>query len=225
MKKKYKLILVSGSLKRIEKIEKEAQKYFKGAKGSHDWDHVERVYNLALKIGKKEKADLEILKLSAILHDIGRKHQDEVNGRIDHGETGAKLAKKILEKYNFERKKVEKIIHCVETNRFRGNKKPESKEAKILFDADKLDAIGAIGIGRAFLFAGEVGAKLHDKDVDISKTKEYTKDDSAYREYLVKLRKIKDRMFTKEGKRIARERHKFMVNFFEHLNKEVDGKL
>jgi len=99
------------------------------------------------------------------------------------------------------------------------------KEAKILFDVDKLDAIGAVGIGRAFLFAGEIGAKLHDKNVDIKKTKEYTKDDSAYREYLVKLRKIKNRMFTKEGKKIAREKHGFMVNFFNRLNKEIDGKL
>jgi len=207
------------------KIKKEVQKYFKDTKGSHDWSHVERVYNFALKIGKKEKADLEILKLSAILHDIGRKHQDEVNGKIDHSEKGVELARKILEKYNFKEEKIEKIIHCIETNRFRGNKKPESKEAKILFDADKLDAIGATGIGRAFLFAGEIGAILHDKNVDIKKTKEYTKDDSAYREYLVKLRKIKNRMFTKEGKRMARERHKFMVDFFNRLNKEVDGKL
>ncbi len=206
-------------------IKTEAQKYFKDAKGSHDWSHMERVLGLVLKIGREEKADLEILKLAAILHDIGRKYQDEANGRVDHGKIGAKLARKILEKYNVKKEKIEKIIHCIETNRFRGSKKPKTKEAKILFDADKLDAIGATGIGRAFLFAGEVGAILHDKNVDIKKTKEYTKDDSAYREYLVKLRKIKNRMFTKEGKRIARERHKFMVDFFNRLNKEVDGKL
>jgi len=207
------------------KIKKEAQRYFKNARGSHDWSHIERVYNLAIKIGKKEKADLEILKLAAILHDIGRKHQDEVNGKIDHAEIGVKLARKILEKYNLEKEKIEKVIHCIETNRFRGDKKPESKEAKILFDADKLDAIGATGIGRAFLFAGEIGAKLHNKEIDLEKTKEYSKEDTAYREFMVKLRKIKDRMFTKEGKRIAKERHTYMVNFFNRLNKEVDGKL
>ena len=78
----------------FEKIKNETKKYFKGAKGSHDWSHVERVYNLALKIGKKEKANLEILKLAAILHDIGRKSQDEVGGKIDHAEEGAKLSKK-----------------------------------------------------------------------------------------------------------------------------------
>ena len=105
------------------------------------------------------------------------------------------------------------------------SKIPNSKEAKILFDADKLDSIGAIGIGRAFLFAGEIGAKLHNKDVDIDKTKPYTKEDTAYREYMIKLRKVKERMLTDEGKHIAKERHKFMVEFFDRLNKEVDGNL
>lgn len=209
----------------FKEIKKEIKKYFKKTRGSHDWSHVERVYKLSLKIGKKEKADLETLKLAAILHDVGRKHQDEVNGKIDHAEIGARLTREILEKYKFGKEKIEKIIHCIETNRFRGNKKPKSKEAKILFDADKLDAIGAIGIGRAFLFAGEIGAKLHNKNLKIEKTKEYSKEDTAYREFMVKLRKIAGRMFTKEGKRIAKERHKFMVNFFDRLNKEVDGKL
>ena len=116
-------------------------------------------------------------------------------------------------------------MHCIECHRFRKNKPPISIEAKILFDADKLDSIGAIGIGRAFSFAGGVGARLHIKDIDITKTKEYSVDDCAYREFLVKLIKLKDRMLTKEGKRIAKERHNFMVEFFDRLNKEVDGEL
>jgi len=209
----------------FEKIKEEAKTYFKNAKGSHDWSHVERVYNLALRIGKKEKADLEVIKLAAILHDIGRKIEDETNGKIDHAEIGAKMAKEILEKYNVEKEKIEKVVYCIQTHRFRKNKIPETKEAKVLFDADKLDSIGAIGIGRAFLFAGEIGAKFYDKDVDVKKIKEYSRDDTVYREYMVKLRKIKNKMFTKEGKRIAEERHRFMVEFFKRLDKEVEGKL
>jgi uncharacterized protein len=209
----------------FEKIKEEAKTYFKNAKGSHDWSHVERVYNLALRIGKKEKADLEVIKLAAILHDIGRKIEDETNGKIDHAEIGAKMAKEILEKYNVEKEKIEKVVYCIQTHRFRKNKRPETKEAKVLFDADKLDSIGAIGIGRAFLFAGEIGAKFYDKDVDVKKIKEYSTDDTVYREYMVKLRKIKNKMFTKEGKRIAEERHRFMVEFFKRLDKEVKGKL
>ena len=75
------------------------------------------------------------------------------------------------------------------------------------------------------MFAGEIGSKLYNKDIDIEKTEEYTKDDTAYREFMVKLRHLKDRMFTEEGKRIAEGRHKFMVDFFNRLNKEVDGEL
>jgi uncharacterized protein len=207
----------------IEKIKNEAKSYFTNAKGSHDWDHTERVYNLCLRIGKEENVDTGIIKLAAILHDIGREEEDRLNGKICHAERGAILARQILEKHNVEENKIAKITHCIETHRFRGDKIPQSKEAKVLFDADKLDSIGAVGIGRTFLFAGEVGARLHNKEVDIEKTKPYTVEDTGYREFVVKLSKIKDKMLTSEGKRIAEERHDFMVKFFDRLNEEVDG--
>jgi uncharacterized protein len=207
----------------FDNIKEEIKPYFLNAKGSHDWDHLERVYNLCLQIGKKENADIETLKMAAILHDIGREYEDKLNGKICHAEKGAILARKILEKHNLDKERIKKIIHCVESHRFRGHKIPQSKEAKILFDADKLDSIGAVGVGRAFLFAGEIGAKLHNRDVDMEKTEPYTKEDTAYREYLVKLIKVKDKMLTQEGKRIAEERHKFMTNFFNRLNNEIDG--
>ena len=209
----------------VEQIKKRAKKFFSNSKGSHNWEHTLRVYNLCLHIGEKENADMEILKIAAILHDIGREYQDRSNGKICHAEKGAQLARELLFEFKIEKEKINKIIHCIETHRFRGNKAPKSKEAKILFDADKLDSIGAVGIGRAFLFAGEIGAKLHNKNVDINKTKSYTKEDTAYREYMVKLRKVKGRMFTDESKRIAEERHNFMVKFFDRLNKEIDGRL
>jgi uncharacterized protein len=118
---------------------------------------------------------------------------------------------------------INQVVHCIETHRFRTKKQPESREAKVLFDADKLDSIGAVGIGRAFLFAGEVGAKLHNKDACIEDTQPYTEEDTAYREYMVTLRFIRERVLTGEGKRIAAERDKFMKEFFSRLNKEVDG--
>ncbi len=193
--------------------------------GCHDWSHVERVYRLCMHIGKKERADMEILALSAILHDIGRKYEDKSGGKICHAEKGALLARKLMQKHDTEKEKIDKIVHCIECHRYRGNKKPETKEAKILFDADKLDSIGAIGIGRAFLFAGEMGAKLHNKGINIEKTKSYTEEDTAYREFIFKLRKVKDMMMTAEGRRIAKKRHEFMVNFFERLNKEFEGEI
>jgi len=209
----------------LDQIKKEARRYFTNAKGSHDWQHTERVYNLCVHIGKEVDVDLEVLKLAALLHDIGREHQDKTNGEICHAEKGAILAREIIEKYSTDREKIAKVVHCIESHRFRGDNIPQSEEAKVLYDADKLDSIGAVGIGRAFLFAGEVGAYLHNIGVDIEKTEPYTKEDTAYREFTVKLRTIKDKMLTDEGKRIAEERHAFMEEFFERLNKEVEGDL
>jgi len=207
----------------LRNVRAEAKTHFSGARGSHDWDHTERVYELCLRIGRKEKADLEVLKLAAVLHDIGREQEDKSNGRICHSRRGADMAKKILKKHLPDKEKIAKVVHCIETHRFRGKSTPKSLEAKVLFDADKLDSIGAVGVGRAFLFAGEIGARLHNARIKVSKTLPYTKEDTAYREFLVKLSRVKDRIFTREGKRIAAERHEFMVNFFDRLTKETDG--
>ena len=207
----------------FEKVREEARAGFGSARGSHDWDHTERVLELCLRIGRKEKADLEVLRLAAILHDIGREAEDKSGGRVCHGARGAVLAAGILKRHGLERDSISRIVHCIAAHRFRSRQEPESLEAKVLFDADKLDSIGAVGIGRAFLFAGEVGARLHDPEVDTRRTRPYTREDTAYREFLVKLSRIKDRMHTGEGKRLARERHRFMVGFFDRLNKEARG--
>jgi uncharacterized protein len=206
-------------------VRAEARRFFRAARGSHDWDHTARVLRLCLHIGRAEGADLEVLTLAALLHDIGRSEEDRSNGKIRHADASARLAREILARLNVAAARIERILHCIEAHSYRKNLPPASLEARILFDADKLDSIGAVGIGRAFLFAGEVGARLHDKKVDIDKTAPYTKDDTAYREFLVKLRHIKERMFTAEGKRLAAGRHDFMVAYFDRLNTETDGDL
>ncbi len=205
-------------------IEKEVRTLLSKDKTSHDWEHTNRVLNMALHIGKKEKANLEILELAALLHDIGRPEEHKSKGKLDHAEIGAQKAEKILKRHGVDLKKIEKIVHCIRCHRFRGKNIPKSLEAKVFFDADKLDSSGAIGIGRAFFWASQVGAKLHnDKGCDIKKTKEYSQEDTAYREFIVKLRHIRDRMLTHEGKRIAEHRHRFMIYFFKELEKETEG--
>lgn len=211
------------SLATLAGIREEARDFFRKARGSHDWDHTERVLRLCLRIGKKEKADLGVLKLAALLHDIGRAEEDRSNGKVCHSRAGAARANKLLERFGLDPGVIRDVVHCIRTHRFRKRAVPRTLEARILFDADKLDSIGAVGVGRAFLFAGEVGARLHDKHINVRKTKPYTRDDTAYREFLVKLGRIQDRIFTREGKRIAAERHRFMVEFFARLNKETDG--
>jgi len=210
--------------KLIKKIESEVKKYF-NKENSHAWDHTHRVLNNAIYIAKKERANLDIVIISALLHDIMRWKEKEFKGKLCHAELGAKEAKKILNKYDFSQDFIVAVVHCIKSHRGRNNIAPKTIEAKVLFDADKLDSIGAIGVGRAFMFAGEVGAKFHEKNVDLKKTKPYTIDDTAYREFLMTLKYIKNKMLTQTGKEIAKERDKFMVDFFIRLNKEVAGEL
>ena len=189
---------------------------------SHDIDHTLRVRDLCMKIWKAEWADLEILEIAALLHDIWRPKEFETKWKICHAEYWANLAKDFLQNLWLEQDKVDNIVYCISTHRFRKWNPPETLEAKILFDADKLDCIWAVGIGRAFMCAWEIWSKLHnDKWVDVANTEEYSKDDTAYREYVVKLSKIKDKMFTQTWKKLAEKRHNLMEVFFNELLDET----
>ena len=207
-------------LKDIRKIAKEL---LDGARGSHDWEHTLRVCRLCECIGMAEGVDMDVLIIAAYLHDIGRSSQDTSNGAVCHAQRGARMAEPVVEKLPLSEKQKENVIHCIRSHRFRGNHSPETKEAKVLFDADKLDAIGAVGVARAFLFAGEVGARLHNPEMNIENTRPYSIDDTGYREYKVKLCKIRDRTLTKEGRKLADERHAFMEEFFNRFLKECEG--
>lgn len=201
-----------------------AARYRDGEGGCHGLDHVERVHRTALYIGRLMKAKLDVLSAAALLHDIGRQAEMANRGKICHAAKGAELARDILRDLNLPEEKIKDVVHCIETHRYRSDNPPKTLEAKILFDADKLDSIGAIGIGRAFLFAGQLGARLHpSEDVDIMACKPYSTDDTAYREFRVKMSKVKDRLLTPMGRQLAWERHAFMEIFFERLAKEIKG--
>jgi uncharacterized protein len=207
-----------------ERLCRMAESYHDGMGGCHGPDHTERVHKTVLHIGRMMDASLDILSAAALLHDIGRQFETEKQGGICHAEKGAELAKEILQKLEFSEAFIAEVIHCIETHRYRGDKVPETLEAKILFDADKLDSIGAVGIGRAFLFAGQTGARLHnDSEIDILACKPYSKEDTAYREFKFKMSKVNDKMLTREGKRLAEERHDFMKLFFQRLEREIKG--
>jgi len=207
----------------IDDIKTFSMKYLSSSRGSHDWEHTHRVYNLCMHIGQVEGADMEVLKIAAYLHDVGRPYQDESKGTICHAEKGAEMASTLLDKYPISAEQKANMLHCIRSHRFRGNCQPETLEAKILFDADKLDSIGAIGIARAFQFAGEVGAKFHNPNVSPEETEPYTEEDTGYREFKLKLSKIKDRMLTAEGRRMANQRHAFMERYFERFFHEYEG--
>jgi len=201
-----------------------AQELLASDASSHGWDHAERVWNLCRHIGLAEGADLPILQLAAYLHDIGRPEEKASGGEVCHATEGANRARAILEKNGCDGETIERVVHCIASHRFRRNgEQPGTIEARVLFDADKLDAIGAVGIGRAFLFAGEVGARLHNPEADILATQPYSSEDTAFREFSVKLKKVKDRMLTATGKKMAEDRHHFMEVYFDRLTQEVQG--
>jgi len=215
--------------KTIEEIKDKAREYFVGGDSSHDWTHIERVYNSAIKIGKEEKANLDVLKIAVYLHDVGRKEEIKSNGKICHAERGVEIAEGILSQYDLDREAVENIKHCILTHRNRNDHQPKTIEAKVLFDADKLDSIGAVGIARDFLFAGIYNAPLYTgrekKIVKEAHKYAYTNDDTALLEYYYKLSKIKGKIMTKTAKRFAKERHEYMEAFFKRFDKEIKGLL
>jgi uncharacterized protein len=190
--------------------------------GCHGPDHTARVHRMSLWIGREMGADLEVLSAAALLHDVGRRDETRSRGRVCHAGKGAELALTILGDLGLPAAKIEKVVHCIAAHRFRGVETPASIEARILFDADKLDSIGAIGIGRAFLFAGQIGARLHNENSVVEGTEAYSLDDTAYREFKVKMGRIKDGLLTPIGRRLAEERHRFMEIFFARLEDEIN---
>lgn len=207
----------------ILEIEKEAKKYFEEAFPCHDWSHVQRVYNNALQIASREGGNLFIIKLAVLLHDLGRQKESEDPENLDHAQISVEYASEILDKYGINSDAKKQILHCIYSHRFRKNREPKTLEAKIVFDADKLDVIGAIGIARAYVFAGEHNLSLYS-DKNYLGTG-YEKDHNPVTEFLFKLSKIKDRMLTETGRLLSQERHQYMAKFFERLKKEIQGEL
>ena len=207
-----------------KQIRKIAEDLFKNAPGSHDWEHTLRVVRLCQQIGSREGADMPVLKIAAYLHDIGRCEQDSSNGTICHARLGGQMARPIIKNLALTDRQKNNIIHCVRSHRFRGDETPDSLEAMVLFDADKIDAIGAIGVARAYLFAGENGARLHNPLIRVEDTLPYSEEDTGYREFKLKLNMIKDRMLTVEGRRLAAGRHDFMNIFFQRFLDEHAGR-
>jgi len=191
--------------------------------GCHGPDHAERVHATALAMGRELGADLEIISAAALLHDIGRAEESRSRGQLCHAALGAKMAAAILAELDFAAEASAAICHCIATHRYRDENCPESLEAKILFDADKLDSLGAIGIGRAFLFAGQVGARLHNDERALADSLAYSLEDTAYREFKVKLCLLPERMLTPIGQLLAGERQQFMQDFFSRLDAEIWG--
>ena len=197
-----------------------ARQYYQGADAIHDFDHVLRVLALAERLARAEGADQEIVRTAALLHDMARGHGDRM--ATDHAQAGAEAARQILAGH--PPGKIEAVAHAIAAHRFRTGPAPQSLEAKVLHDADKLDAIGAIGIARAFAFGGHEGQRLWaEVPPDYQETMGTRYEHTPIHEYHLKLVRIKDRLLTGSARQLAAERHAFMVGYFSQLEREVRG--
>jgi uncharacterized protein len=198
----------------------QARRYYEGADAIHDFDHVQRVLALAERLAREENADLEIVRTATLLHDVARGQHDRPVA--DHAQAGAEFARQVLTGHPPE--KVEAVAHAVAAHRFRTGPDPQTLEARVLHDADKLDAIGAIGVARAFAFGGFKGQRLWaDVPPDYRESRTTGHEHTPVHEYQIKLSKIKERLLTESARRLAEDRHTFMVGFFAQLEQEVRG--
>lgn len=194
----------------------------------HGFDHVLRVYQTAEKLAQIEGADLEIVRAAALLHDAeGADTAGGDEGRKDHHEASAEFAAKILQAEGWPDERIAAVQHCIRAHRYRNRSEPpRTLEAKIIFDADKLDVIGAIGVVRTIAFDVVVHAPVFVEPSErflSTGEKEPGEAHSSYHEYFFKLRKIKDQLYTPSGRQMAESRHRFMESFFEQLAAEMRG--
>ena len=190
---------------------------------AHDKEHVYRVLYNALEIaGEENNVNYDILIAACLLHDIGRKEQFE-NPALCHAEVGSEKAYQFLLMHGFETSYAEQVKQCIQTHRYRKSNPPQSLEAKILFDADKLDVAGAIGIARTLVYKGIVSEPLYNMlpDGTVS-TGENDVAPSFFQEYKYKLEKIYSSFYTKKAVEIAKERQHSAIEFYNSLYQEVN---
>ncbi|MCG2610279.1 HD domain-containing protein [Flavobacterium sp. SM15] len=195
------------------------------AEGGHDWFHIERVYKNALLIAQGEACDLTVLKLGALLHDIA-------DSKFHNGDEqiGPKTARVFLESQGVSEEIILHVIAIIQNISFKGGnfeKKFTSKELDIVQDADRLDALGAIGIARTFNYGGFKNRPLYNPSVQpkLNMSKEEYKNSQAptLNHFYEKLLLLKDKMNTKTGKQIAEKRHEYMENFLAQFYAEWEG--
>ena len=195
------------------------------AEGGHDWFHIERVFKNSVLISKSEVCDTTVVKLGALLHDIA-------DSKFHDGDeiVGPRIAREFLESENVDEETIMHVVHIIENISYKGGnfeKKFSSIELDVVQDADRLDAIGAIGIARTFNYGGFKNRTLYDPKIapNSSMTKEeYKKNDSpTLNHFYEKLLLLKDKMNTETGKQIAQERHRYMEGFLAQFYAEWEG--
>jgi uncharacterized protein len=190
---------------------------------AHDPEHIFRVLFRSLEIASKmtEEINYDVLIASCLLHDIGREEQFK-NHQICHAKLGGIMAKEFLLKNGWNEKDSEHVNNCISSHRFRGDNFPETLEAKILFDSDKLDVVGCMGIARTLIYKGIVGENIYsikngELDFGVNKDGEET----FIKEYNVKLKNLYDKFYTEEAKKIAKKQKEYAQLFYDNLIDQI----
>ena len=207
----------------LEAVFDRARQYFADAPPAHDWHHVQRVDTLATTLVDRlpEPVDKDVLSLAVVLHDIGRTREDR--GEIDdHASWGAREAGEILRDEGGDMTTIEAVQHCIRSHRYSSDVKPETIEAKILCDADNLDALGAIGIARVFAYGGEMGSPICDPSVPPADD-ETVDGQSQYNHLHKKILDLPARMYTDAGRDLATDRAAFVRTYIDQFDAETGG--
>jgi uncharacterized protein len=205
----------------------EARGWYSATDPVHGFDHVLRVYRLAERIGEALGADLEILRAAALMHDASGAYPGDESGRASHERRSAEFAREVLVAEGWNETGVEAVLHCIRAHRYRGEEQPDSLEAQILFDADKLDVLGAFGVARTIGYAVQAGQPVFaapSGQFITTGVEQPGEPHSAYHEYLFKLRHVSDRLYTQPARELAQARERVMTAFFDGLVAEAEGR-
>ena len=206
----------------FEKLREKILPYFEEGDG-HGSDHVRRVYDMAIKISEGEDVDMDIVKVAALLHDVAKSKEEELN--ICHAEEGAKMAEEILKEMNFSKEKIEGVVHAIKVHRYSRGLKAKTREAEILQDADRLDALGATILVRMFQSATFHDVPIYDSEIPIKEEYDGSKS-SIINHIQEKILKIVPESFkTSRAREIAKGRYDFIKEFTERYVKEFEGEL
>lgn len=204
----------------------QARTWYTDSDAVHDFEHVQRVYRMAERLAEIEGADMDIVRAAALLHDAKGSSPEDGAARMRHQGASAAFAGKTLKAEGWSPERIEAVQHCVRAHRYRSTETPETIEAQVVFDADKLDVIGAFGVARTIGYAAIAGQPFFREPSEkfiATGEKEEGEPHSAYHEFLFKLVNVKDRLYTKSAQALVLKRHNFLVDFFAQLSAEQRG--
>lgn len=203
----------------------EARRFYRQDDSAHDFDHVLRVTRTAEMLARQEGADRTVVMLAALCHDLPAPNAEP--SRQAHHWAAADFAGQLLTARGLAAERVANIVHCIQAHRFRDQTvQPQTLEAQCLYDADKLDSIGAIGVARAFAFAGRTGERLWHTpaaSISLSEAKPTGADYTPVHEFVYKLQTLCATLYTPTARQIGAERHAYLVTFFQQLDREMQA--